>query len=88
MTEPPTGPAGIVTVTYTDGRPLNLGDLRRFVALMDAEGASDSAVVMVRAAPRVRPMRPEAAMSAGLTDLLVLWGTPRASRGPVPAHTP
>lgn len=82
MTGPPEVPDG--TITVATGQPLSLGDIRRFVALMDAAGADDQAAVMAVVAPRVRSPWPEA--PAGLTEITVIGGYPRTGRGRRPTR--
>jgi hypothetical protein len=77
-----TNPLGLVTVDT--GHPLTLGDIRRFVALMEAQGAADSAAVMAVTVARKNRLRPDDGFPAGLAELTVLGGYPRSGRGPVP----
>jgi hypothetical protein len=87
MPEPPASqPQGVITIA--PGRPLSLGDLRAFLELMDAAGASDEAPVWASAAPKAaskgRGARDE--FPGGLTELTGLGGFPRASRGTWPGR--
>lgn len=93
MPEPPPDaaapelPPGLVVITA--GQILRLGDIRRFVADMDAAGAGDECAVFAALAPAAHSQRPgDGDYPGGMSGLARIGGYPRSSRGHWPDPRP